>query len=121
MGGKRKSAESISAEEIVDQGQEQPQPKYDPKTEKLIWKQASSALLTLLFYSILMFTLPFASFFGTKHLLQEHTQLPEFTITALSVIASVVTVWIIIACYAITGYFEKDVVIPSEKSSKKQK
>lgn len=93
---------------------------YDEQTEILISKQAASALLYLLFYSILMFTLPFGAFFGTRHLLKEHTQFSEFTITAFSVASSVITVYIIIGLYAYKAYNEKD-VIPSVKSPKKQK
>lgn len=93
---------------------------YDEKTERLISKQATSALLYLLFYSILMFTLPFGAFYGTRHLLREHTDYSEFTITSLSVTSSVITVYIIIGLYAYKAYTEED-VIPSAKKSKKQK
>lgn len=90
---------------------------YDPHTERLISKQATSALLYLLFYSILMFTLPFAAFFGAQHVLRDHTDLSEQAITSLSVISSVVTIYIIIALYAMHAYHEKDVVLPDEKSA----
>lgn len=93
---------------------------YDDQTEILISKQAASALLYLLFYSIMMFTLPFGAFFGTRYLLREHTHFSEFTITSFSVASSVITVYVIIGLYAYKAYIEKD-VISSEKSSKKQK
>lgn len=90
---------------------------YDPHTEQLISRQAASALLYLLFYSILMFTLPFGAFFGTRHFLREHTDYTEFTVTALSVISSVIMVYIIIALYAWHAYREKDVVLPGDETN----
>lgn len=91
----------------------------DSNIEKLISKQASSALLSLLFYSILMFTLPFAAFFGIRHFLREHSDLSEFAITSLSVSSSVITVYIIIALYAYKAYNEKEVNLPAEKCEEK--
>lgn len=88
---------------------------YDEHTDKLIAKQASTALLCLLFFSILMFTLPFAAFFGTQHLLRIYSDYADFTITAMSVAASVVTVYLIIFLYVYIAYKEKDVVIPESK------
>lgn len=106
-------AESTPSEGGVadDQCAEQP---LDPYTEQLIWRQTSSALLYLLFYSILMFTLPFGSYFLTKHLLELHTDLSHFGVTAWSVIASVITIYIVIGLYAYHGYHEKDVNIDKE-------
>lgn len=98
-------------EEIDEQYAEQ---KLDPHTEQLISRQTSSALLYLLFYSILMFTLPFGSYFLTKHLLELHTTISQFGITAWSVIASVITIYIVIGLYAYHGYHEKDVNIDKE-------
>lgn len=69
-------------------------------------KQASFALLYLLFFSILMFTLPFGAFYGTRHYLHEYLHIDGFTNTCWSVIASVVTVNIVIALYAICGYYD---------------
>lgn len=86
---------------------EQPQTSADH--EELIpyhTKQASFALLYLLFFSILMFTLPFAAFFGTRHALQEYLDITGFTNTCWSVFAAVLTVNIVIALYAISGYLE---------------
>lgn len=69
-------------------------------------KQATFALLILLFFSILMFTLPFAAFYGTKHALLEYLHVDGFPNTCWSVFASVATVNIVIALYAICGYLE---------------
>lgn len=92
---------------------------YDENINKLIEKQASSALLYLLFFSILMFTLPFGSFFGTQYLLKTYTDFSEFAITAISVSSSVITVYLIIFLYAFIAYKEKEIVIPdnSKKSN----
>lgn len=69
-------------------------------------KQASFALLFLLFFSILMFTLPFGAFYGTKHVLQEYLHLDTFQTTCWSVLAAVLTVNIVIGMYAIFGFIE---------------
>lgn len=69
-------------------------------------KQASFAMLYLLFFSFLMFTLPFAAFFSVRHILEEYFDLDHFQVTCWSVIASVVTVNVVIALYAIFGYLD---------------
>lgn len=91
--------------------------------DELLTKQANSALLYLLFYSILMFTLPFVAFFGTQHVLRDHTELPEFTITSLSVTSSVISVYVIIGLYAYRAFTEKEIIITerSKQTSKKLK
>nr|CAH7750780.1 unnamed protein product [Callosobruchus chinensis] len=71
-------------------------------------KQAAKAIGVLLFFSFLMFTLPFASFFATKYLLQDYFHVTGFTNTVSSVIASVVTVNCIIVVYAYLAYLEPD-------------
>lgn len=88
------------------------EPTGDLNNEIFISKQAANALVGLLFYSFLMFTLPFGSFFGTRYLLQHYTDVSDFGVTALSVSSAVITVYIIIALYAYKAYNEKDV--PSE-------
>lgn len=95
-------------------------PAYDENIENLISKQASSALLYLLFFSILMFTLPFAAFFGTQHLLRTCTDFSEFAITSISVASAVVTVYVIIFLYVYKAYKEKEIIIPEETTSKKK-
>lgn len=94
---------------------------YDEATNTLIAKQASAALLNLLFYSILMFTLPFGAFFGTQYVLRIYSDLSEFAITSLSVTAAVITVYIIIFLYVYTAYKEKEIILTDEVSSKKKK
>lgn len=53
-----------------------------------------------------MFTLPFAAFYGTRYALHEYLHVDGFPNTCWSVIASVATVNIVIALYAICGYLE---------------
>lgn len=95
----------------------QPQPlrqatqqSIDAYNERMISKQASSALLYLLFYSILMFTLPFGAYFGTQYLLVLHSDFSQFAITSISVCASVAAIYVIIGLYACHAYHEKDFV-----------
>jgi hypothetical protein len=69
-------------------------------------KQASFALLYLLFFSFLMFTLPFGAFYGVRHALHAYFHIDGFENTAWSVLSAVVTVNIVIALYAIFGFRE---------------
>lgn len=69
-------------------------------------RQAAFAMLYLLFFSVLMFTLPFAAFYGVKNVLLEHFHIDGFQNTCWSVIAAVVTVNLVIAMYAIKGFMD---------------
>lgn len=71
-------------------------------------KQAAKALAFLLFYSFLMFTLPFAAFFGTRYVLEDVFKITGFQSTAWSVLAAVVTVNVIILGYVYHAYHEKE-------------
>lgn len=71
-------------------------------------KQAAFSLLYLLMFSIMMFSLPFAAFFGTKHVLEEKFDITGFPNTCCSVLAAVVTVNLIIFLYAILAYNETE-------------
>lgn len=71
-------------------------------------QQETRALLILLFFSVLMFSLPFGAYYGTRSLLDEYFHLDYFATTCWSVIASVVTVGIIVAVYALIGYYETE-------------
>lgn len=71
-------------------------------------KQAAKALSLLLLYSFLMFTSPFLAFFGIKYLLQDVFDVTGFANTAWSVLASVVTVNLIIVGYVYHAYHEKE-------------
>ena len=77
-------------------------------SNEIISKQASLALLYLLFYSILMFTLPFGAFYGTRYTLEHHYDVEGFKNTCFSVIAAVLTANIIIFAYAYQAYHEPE-------------
>lgn len=67
-------------------------------------RQAGYAMLYLLFCSILMFTLPFGAFYGTRRLLDEYFHVSKFENTCWSVLAAVMTVNAIIILYAWKGF-----------------
>jgi VMA21-like domain len=69
-------------------------------------KQASMAVIYLLFFSILMFTLPFVAFYGVRDTLHKYLHIDGFQNTCWSVIAAVVTVNIVIALYAFCGFLD---------------
>lgn len=106
MGKKNKKSlnlpepEEVVKEDILEEHQD---PADDDALIPYHTKQASLALLYLLFFSFLMFTLPFGAFFGVRHVLHEH-QVDGFTNTCFSVLAAVLTVNIVIALYAIFGF-----------------
>lgn len=113
MGKHQKKAQlNDSSDAAVQETSDDTPFQYDPHTEQLISKQTSTALLTLFFFSVLMFTLPFAAFFGTRHYLTDYTDWTDFAVTSVSVIAAVATTYVIIGLYAWRAYREKDVVLP---------
>lgn len=71
-------------------------------------RQAAFSLLYLFVFSVMMFTLPFAAFFGVRNYLNEHMQVTQFQNTFYSVLASVLTVNIIIVSYAVVAYRETE-------------
>ena len=85
----------------------------------LFSKDAAFVLFNLFIYSFAMFTLPFASFFATKYILQDHFQVTGFPNTCASVIAAVLTVNLIIIMYAIKGFQES--VADEKEDLKKSK
>lgn len=70
-------------------------------------RQAAFSLLYLFLFSVLMFSLPFAAFFGARHYLQ-YLDISTFQVNFLSVLAAVVTVNVIIVAYAIVAYRETE-------------
>lgn len=70
-------------------------------------KQIMIVLANLFLYSVAMFTLPFAAFFGVRYITANYTD-NQFTINVWSVAAAVVVVNIIIAAYAYKAYYEKE-------------
>lgn len=61
---------------------------------------------TLFLYSIAMFTLPFVAFFGIQHFITLEFQTDIFTTNCVSVLAAVITVNLIISCYAYQALHE---------------
>jgi hypothetical protein len=109
MGKKNKNSHKteIEPEQRVQEIDEKPEITADD--DALIpyhTKQASLAVIYLLFFSILMFTLPFAAFYGIRHALHEYLQIDGFANTCWSVLAAVVTVNFVIAIYAVVGFLE---------------
>ncbi|XP_017779862.1 PREDICTED: vacuolar ATPase assembly integral membrane protein vma21-like [Nicrophorus vespilloides] len=70
-------------------------------------KQASKAVLMLLFYSTLMFTIPFGAFFAVRNILFEYGVV-GFTNTVWSVLTAVICVNFIICLYAYQAYHEQE-------------
>lgn len=61
---------------------------------------------TLFLYSIAMFTLPFAAFFGIQHFMTLEFQTDTFVTNCVSVLAAVIVVNLIISCYAYQALHE---------------
>uniref|UniRef100_A0AAG5D710 Vacuolar ATPase assembly integral membrane protein VMA21 homolog n=1 Tax=Anopheles atroparvus TaxID=41427 RepID=A0AAG5D710_ANOAO len=67
-------------------------------------RRESSATGWLLLYSVAMFTLPFAAFYGTRYALAHFLHVDGFPNTVGSVVAAVLVVNVIIFLYALRGY-----------------
>lgn len=108
----KKSKKTLETNEPSDQSEdllksEKPvTPADDPELIPYHSRQAAFAIIYLLFFSVLMFTLPFGAFYGTRHVLHEHFHIDGFANTCWSVGAAVLTVNVVIALYAISGYIE---------------
>lgn len=70
--------------------------------------QQANSLLFLFFFSSLMFSLPFGIFFGVRHLLTEVYIVEQFVRTCCEAGSAVLTVNILIICYAYKAYNEKE-------------
>lgn len=82
-------------------------------------KEATLALMTLLFFSVLMFTLPFGVFYGVQHYIRENFDWPPFQITCWSVLSAVFTVNIVIGLYVWVAW--RDAKDDEAKSKELQK
>lgn len=71
-------------------------------------KQIALVLGSLLIYSIAMFTLPFVTFFGVRHVLTTNYPGETFLVNVWSVASAVVVVNIIIGAYVYKAYHEKE-------------
>ena len=84
-------------------------------------ESSSSALLTLFFYSALMFTLPLLVLFTTGGYIEQYFQLkPPYTQLAPAILA-VVVVNIIIVAYVIKAFRENAKETPVEKTLEERK
>lgn len=104
MGKKGKNALEVPAEIVNEVSPDDPAD--DDALIPYHTKQASFALLYLLFFSFLMFTLPFAAFYGVQNVLREYFNVTGFENTCWSVLSAVLTVNLVIALYAIYGFVE---------------
>lgn len=99
-------------------------------------RQATAAILVLLFFSTLMFSLPFGVFFGIQHVLKVYFDITGFQNTVASVLGAVVTVNLIIVAYVYYAYKEQEYddqgnkidtlnvgtkIVPNKPESKKRK
>lgn len=71
-------------------------------------QQASKAALGLIFYSFLMFTLPFLAFFGVQRILHNYFDIDGFINIGWSVLAVVITENAIIIAYAYKAHHEAE-------------
>lgn len=71
-------------------------------------RQAAFSLLYLFVFSVAMFTLPFAAFYGVQNYLTNHMDVTSFQRTFYSVLASVLMVNLIICLYAVVAYRETE-------------
>lgn len=127
--GKRKNKNIIqeSEEEMTVEKEEMKKEEDPAEDNELIpfhTRQASWAIIYLLFFSVLMFTLPFGAFYGTRHFLHVYFDIYGFQNNCWSVLAAVVTVNIVIAMYAIVGFLdakkeEETVIQFSQNKTKK--
>lgn len=67
-----------------------------------------AVLGTLFLYSIAMFTLPFVAFYGVQHFIKAEFKTDIFITNCFSVLAAVITVNLIISCYAYQALHEPD-------------
>lgn len=72
-------------------------------------------MLKLLFFSLLMFSLPFAAFFGVRFYLGEHMHIYGFPNTCWSVLSAVVTANIVIIGYVYVAYRDNQAEIARNK------
>lgn len=72
-------------------------------------RQAAFSMLWLFVFSCCMFTMPFGAFYGVRHfMLTEYKDPTPFEVTAYSVLATILTVNVIIGVYAMVGYYETE-------------
>lgn len=78
-------------------------------------RETNTTVLVLLFYSLLMFTLPFGAFFGVRHYLGEYLHVYGFPNTCWSVLSAVVTANLVIIAYVYRAYRDNQAEIQRDK------
>lgn len=78
------------------------------RLETTVTMSQPAVLAYFFLYSMAMFTFPFITFFGTNYVLREFFYVEGFANTVWSVIASVLSVNIIIGLYAFRAYHEHE-------------
>lgn len=78
-------------------------------------RETMSAVLKLLFFSALMFSLPFAAFFGVRYYLGVHMHIYGFANTCWSVLSAVVAANLVIVAYVYVAYRDNQADIEREK------
>lgn len=112
--GKKKATTSHGLQETKEQlnvdsdsNTEEERPPVD-YSNPIVSNQANLALLWLLFYSILMFTLPFGAFYCVRYVLEKYFDITGFDNTAFSVLVAVIIINVIIGVYAYQAYHEPE-------------
>lgn len=78
-------------------------------------KETINTVMVLLFFSALMFSLPFAAFFGVRHYLGTYMHVVGFANTCWSVLSAVVTANVVIIAYVYVAYRDNQAEIAREK------
>ncbi|XP_059620124.1 vacuolar ATPase assembly integral membrane protein VMA21 [Phlebotomus argentipes] len=113
--------DSLNVEQL-QQEQEEEEP-LSPEEEAKRNRETSMALLTLFFFSVLMFTLPFGAFYGMRDLLENRFHIEGFENTCWSVLAAVITVNFVIVMFVYVAYRDttKEISQLAKKEEKKRK
>lgn len=82
-------------------------------------KETMHTVMILLLFSALMFSLPFAAFFGVRHYLGEHMHIYGFPNTCWSVLSAVLTANLVIVGYVSIAYRDNQAEIAREKLKSK--
>ncbi|XP_055686909.1 vacuolar ATPase assembly integral membrane protein VMA21 [Lutzomyia longipalpis] len=107
--------DSLNVQEEVDE--EEP---LSPEEERKRNKETSIALLTLFFFSLLMFTLPFGAFYGMRDLLSTRFHIDGFENTCWSVLAAVITVNAIIIGFVYVAFRDTVREIAEDNSKRRE-
>lgn len=119
MGSKKKSKNSLEVTPVAARLDDS-KVDYDvlvetPEEAAFRNRETMNAVLVLLFFSALMFSLPFAAFFGVRYYLGYHMHIYGFPNTCWSVLSAVVTANLIIVAYVYVAYRDNQAEIARNK------